>query len=51
MLSREYGPKGIIPAKPILKEQALTQEDVDEIESRFEALRPYLKREAFEAGA
>jgi dihydrodipicolinate synthase/N-acetylneuraminate lyase len=51
MLSREYGPKNAIPAKPILKEQALTQEDIDEIESRFAALKPYLKREAFEAGA
>jgi len=42
MLSREYGPKNAIPVKPILKEQALTQEDIDEIESRFAALRPYL---------
>ena len=51
MLSREYGPKTAIPPKPILKEQALTQEDIDEIESRFVALKPYLKRETFEAGA
>ena len=44
MLSREYGPKGIIPAKPILSEQALAQEDIAEIESRFAALKPYLKK-------
>jgi len=43
MLSREYGPKNAIPASPIIKEQPLTQEDVDEIESRFAALKPYLK--------
>jgi len=43
MLSREYGPKGVVPAKPILQEQALTHEDIAEIESRFAALKPYLK--------
>ena len=47
MLSREYGPKSAIPATPIMKEQALTQEDIDEIESRFAALQPYLKSVAF----
>jgi len=43
MLSREYGPKGAIPAKPILSEQSLSAEDIAEIESRFAALKPYLK--------
>ena len=51
VLSREYGPKGVIPEKPIVKEQVLTHEDIDEIESRLAALKPYLKRETFEAGA
>lgn len=46
MLSREYGPKGVIPASPILSEQALTQDDIAEIESRFAALKPYLKKGA-----
>ncbi len=45
MLSREYGPKGSIPSKPIMREQALTLEDIAEIESRFAALKPYLKSE------
>ena len=43
LLSREYGPKSSIPAKPILKEQALSPEDIAEIDSRFEMLKPYLK--------
>ena len=43
MLSREYGPKSSIPAKPILSEQKLTPEDIAEIESRFAMLKPYLK--------
>lgn len=43
MLSREYGPKSSIPAKPVVKELVLSQEDVDEIEARFEMLKPYLK--------
>ncbi len=47
MLSRDYGPNNSIPAKPILSEQKLTQEDIDEIESRFAALKPYLKPGAF----
>ncbi len=48
MLSRNYGPNSSIPAKPILSEQKLTQEDIDEIESRFVALKPYLKRGTFD---
>ena len=46
MLSREYGPKGVIPDKPILAEQKLSTEDIAEIESRFAALKPYLKKGA-----
>ena len=44
MLSREYGPKHSIPSKPIVSEQALSREDISEIESRFAALEPYLKQ-------
>lgn len=44
MLSRSYGPKNSIPPKPILLEQALSPEDIAEIESRFEMLKPYLKQ-------
>ncbi|MDD4871273.1 MAG: dihydrodipicolinate synthase family protein [Kiritimatiellae bacterium] len=47
MLSRNYGPKNSIPASPIVSEQILTREDIDEIESRFTALKPYLKRGSF----
>ncbi len=43
MLSREYGPKNTVPASPVVKEQSLSQEDIDEIESRFATLKPYLK--------
>lgn len=43
MLSREYGPKNSVPPKPILSEQALSREDIAEIESRFAVLKPYLK--------
>jgi len=47
MLSRNYGPKNSIPASPNVSEQILIQEDIDEIESRFAALKPYLKRGSF----
>ena len=43
-IAREYGPKHSIPEKPILSEQKLTQEDMDEMDSRFETLKPYLKK-------
>jgi len=43
MMSRDYGPNKTIPPKPILSEQTLSQEDIDEIKSRFEMLKPYLK--------
>ena len=42
-LSRQYGPKNAIPEKPILTEQKLTAEETDEIDARFEAIRPWLK--------
>lgn len=43
MVSRQYGPKQTIPAKPIFSELQLNKEEVAEIEFRFEALKPYLK--------
>ncbi|MCX7009634.1 MAG: hypothetical protein NTY53_20715 [Kiritimatiellaeota bacterium] len=43
LLSREYGPKNSVPAKPIIKEQPLSGDDIAEIECRFAALQPYLK--------
>jgi len=43
MLSRDYGPNNSFPAKPILSEQAFSREDIAEIESRFDMLKPYLK--------
>ena len=43
MLSRAYGPKNSVPPMPIVSEQALSREDVDEIDRRFEALKPHLK--------
>jgi hypothetical protein len=51
MLSREYGPNNSVPARPIIKEQPLTPEDIEEIESRFAALKPYLKKGTLDAGA
>ena len=45
MISRDYGPNNRIPSGPILSEQALSEEDIAEIESRFERLKPYLKPE------
>lgn len=47
MISREYGPKNAIPEKPILREMKLTDDAVAEIDSRFEALRPYLREGTF----
>lgn len=43
MVSRHYGPKGVIPASPIVSEIKLTQEEIAEIEDCFEGLKPYLK--------
>ena len=42
-LSRNYGPGGTTPAKPILSDLKLSQEEIDEVEWRFESLKPYLK--------
>jgi len=47
MLSREYAPKNVIPEKPILREMQLTEIAKAEIDSRFEALRPYLREGTF----
>ena len=43
MVTRHYGPGNTIPASPIFSELALTEEEIAEIEYRFEALKPYLK--------
>jgi dihydrodipicolinate synthase/N-acetylneuraminate lyase len=43
MVSRHYGPGNTIPASPIFSELKLTEEDIAEIEFRFDALKPYLK--------
>ena len=43
MVSRHYGSGNTIPSSPVFSELALTAEDIAEIESRFEALQPYLK--------
>ncbi|MBQ1456567.1 MAG: dihydrodipicolinate synthase family protein [Thermoguttaceae bacterium] len=37
-LSREYGPNGSIPEKPILRDYPLTEENIDEIELRLSVL-------------
>lgn len=44
MVSRHYGPKGAIPASPIVSELKLTKEEIAEIEYCFEGLKPYLKQ-------
>ncbi|NLX56014.1 MAG: dihydrodipicolinate synthase family protein [Planctomycetaceae bacterium] len=43
MVSRHYGPGGTIPASPIHSELQLSNEEIAEIEYRFEALAPYQK--------
>lgn len=43
MASRHYGPGNTIPASPIVSELKLSDEDIAEIERRFETLKPYLK--------
>jgi 1-pyrroline-4-hydroxy-2-carboxylate deaminase len=43
LVSRHYGPGNTIPKSPIASELKLTQEDIAEIDFRFEALKPYLK--------
>jgi dihydrodipicolinate synthase/N-acetylneuraminate lyase len=41
MVSRHYGPGRSIPASPIFSELELTEDDIAEIEYRFEALKTY----------
>lgn len=43
MVSRHYGQDGTIPASPIYSELDLSEEEIAEIEYRFEALAPYQK--------
>jgi len=43
LVSRHYGPNNTIPERPLFSELNLSDEDIAEIEYRFEALRPYLK--------
>jgi len=43
LVSRHYGPNNAIPKQPLFSELKLTEEEIAEIESRYEALRPYLK--------
>ena len=48
MISREYGPNGTTPDKPIVRDLTLSKEEVAEVEWRFESLKPYLKAGKFE---
>jgi hypothetical protein len=43
MVSRQYGPDGSTPAKPIFQDLTLSEKEIAEIEWRFESLKPYLK--------
>ncbi len=43
MVSRHYGPGNTIPSSPIFSELKLTDDEIAEIEFRFQALKPYLK--------
>jgi len=43
MVSRHYGPGNTVPSSPIFSELKLTEDDIAEIEYRFEALKPYQK--------
>lgn len=48
LTSREYGPGGSTPAKPIISHLQLSQDEIAEIEWRFEELKPHLKPGRFE---
>ncbi len=48
MISRQYGPGGSTPAKPIFSDLTLSAEEIAEIEWRFESLKPYLKPGKFD---
>ena len=43
MVSRHYGPGRTVPESPIYSELNLSEEEIAEIEYRFEALKPYQK--------
>ncbi|WP_417851445.1 dihydrodipicolinate synthase family protein [Thalassoglobus sp.] len=43
MVSRQYGPNGTTPAQPIIQDLTLSNEEIAEIEWRFESLKPFLK--------
>ena len=42
-LSREYGPKHSVPEKPIVSEFKLADEQIAELDLRFDVMKPYLK--------
>ena len=48
MISRQYGPGSSTPAKPIIQNLTLSNEEIAEIEWRFQSLKPYLKSGSFE---
>ncbi len=48
MISRQYGPKGVIPEKIIFNDLKLLKSDTDEIDARLEAIKPFLKQGHFE---
>jgi hypothetical protein len=48
MISRQYGPGGMTPAQPIFSDLTLSEEEIVEIEWRFESLEPYLKPGTFD---
>ena len=47
-LSRNYGPNSSMPDKPIVRDFNLSKEGIDELEWRFESLKPYLKPGKFD---
>lgn len=47
MISRQYGPNGTTPDKPIISDLSMSKEEIAEIEWRFESLKPYLKAGRF----
>ena len=42
-LSRNYGPNNSVPEKPVVSEFKLDDEQIAELDLRFEAMKPYLK--------
>lgn len=46
MVSRQYGPGRSVPAAPVFSELELSNDEIDEIDFRFEALKPYQKPES-----